>query len=189
MRKLPTLIALGLLTSAAHAAEHGFYLGAGLDAVTYTNFDSFSATFLVDDASIGVKVIAGYRLLDSFAVEVNYSDFNEALFVDPSCILTSCNNSAGSIAATGLSTYAVGFLHFPVVDAFAKLGLSAVKSKAVFPTNISYNDKRDVVDVAWGLGAQAHFGRLAVRGEFEQFRLYKPHRLHQLSVSVLYTLF
>jgi hypothetical protein len=189
MRKLPTFIALCLLTCAAHAADNGVYLGVGLDAVRYTNFDSYRSAFFVDDATVGVKVIAGVRLLDSFAVEANYTNFNEALFVDPTCVLTSCTNSAGSIAATGFSQFAVGFLHFPVVDAFAKIGLSEVRSKARFPTNISFNDNRYSIDLAWGVGAQAHFGSFAVRGEFERYTLYKGHRLRQLSVSVLYTLF
>ena len=58
--------ALSLCAGSAVAADNGFYLGA---AVSQSQIDGFGGNIDLDDT--GYKVIAGFRPLDVFAVEVN----------------------------------------------------------------------------------------------------------------------
>ena len=60
MRRLPTLLTLCLISGASHAADNGFYLGAGMGI---SNFDSGA---MVDDSDTGFKLIAGFRFFPSY---------------------------------------------------------------------------------------------------------------------------
>jgi hypothetical protein len=81
----------------------------------------------------------------------------------------------------------VGFLDFPLVDLFAKLGLSLSDGKLRTPNFSSFNQSDKNTDVVWGLGAQAHFGSFGARAEFERFKLFGDRKLDIISVSLLYT--
>jgi hypothetical protein len=189
MRKLPTLIALGLLTSAAHAADNGVYLGGGIGGTKFANFHVPSTISLTVSTDVGWKAIAGVRLFDSFALEANYANFGEVDTLALNCLVTPCFSFSGHVAAKGYSGFAVGFLHLPVVDAFAKIGLANIKSRVRYPANIGLNSDDTRLDLAWGVGAQWHLGSFALRGEFEQFELEGHHKVRMLSASALYTLF
>ena len=127
---------------------------------------------------------SGFRLLDSLALEVNYLDFGKTDLVEL-CSPGLCGHG-DTVEPTAFSGFAVGFLHFPVLDVFAKLGVANVEAKA----NVSGTSvKGDTTDVAWGAGVQAHFGSLALRGEYEQYK-YKleiGHEVRTLSIGFLYT--
>jgi OOP family OmpA-OmpF porin len=181
MRRLPAFLTLCLIATAANAADNGFYLGAGVGASEFKSGD------WVDDSDSGYKLIAGFRLLDSFALEVNYLDFGKGhATVYGSCPSGQCPIGAAPVEATAFSGFAVGFLHFPLLDAFAKLGLASADTKAIVN---SMSIKEDTTDVAWGAGVQAHFGSLALRGEFEQYKLKiaGEQDVQLLSISFLYT--
>jgi hypothetical protein len=178
MRRLPTLLTLCLISGASHAADNGFYAGAGIGASDFITSGHHTAS------DVGYKVIGGFRLLDSLALEVNYLDFGKTDVVEP-CSSGLCGHG-DTVEPTAFSGFAVGFLHFPVLDVFAKLGVASVEAKA----NVSGTSvKGDTTDVAWGAGVQAHFGSLAVRGEYEQYKykLEGAHEVRLLSISLLYT--
>ena len=175
---MPTLLALCLISGAIHAADNGFYAGAGAG---YSDFTT-SGYHTVSDVSY--KVISGFRLLDSLALEVNYLDFGKTDLMEP-CPGGLCGHG-GTVEPTAFSGFAVGFLHFPVLDIFAKLGVASVETR----TNVSGTSaKGNTTDVAWGVGVQAHFGSFAVRGEYERYKykLEGEHEVRMLSIGLLYT--
>lgn len=181
MRKLATLLTLCAISGAGHAADNGFYLGAGVGG------SNFKTEGTVTDSDNGYKLIGGFRLLDSLALEVNYLDFGKTVIHDhyPQCAVPVCG-TGDTVEPTAFSGFAVGFLHFPVLDVFAKLGVATVEAR----TNVSGISARDnTTDVAWGAGVQAHFGSFALRGEYEQYKykLNLGHEVQVFSISFLYT--
>ena len=79
MRILLPALTLALFGTAAQAADNGFYLGAGVSQVQLEGDDDFDTgdidDFELDDTSW--KLIAGFRPLDNFAVELNYMDLGD----------------------------------------------------------------------------------------------------------------
>jgi len=178
------LLSLCLVTTAATAADNGFYLGAG---ALRSKFDLDNP---LDSKDTGYKLIAGLRLLDSFGVEVNYADFGKASVPSGvACMALVGTNCPDTTKVEGNATtaFAVGFIDFPLIDLFAKLGLSMSNGKLRTPNFSSFNQSDKSTDVVWGLGAQAHFGSLGARAEFERFKLFGDRNLDTISVSLLYT--
>lgn len=184
MKFRSTLLALCLASGAAQAADNGFYLGAGALR------SDFKLDETLDSKDTGFKLIAGLRLLDSFGVEVNYADFGKStLPTGIACIAlvgVDCPSQV-DVDAKSTSAFAVGFLAFPLIDLFGKAGLSVTQAKTKAPGTPAFNDKDNSTDFAWGVGAQAHFGSLAVRGEFERFKFYGDEKLNVASLSFIYT--
>jgi len=175
------LLTLCLASAGARAADNGFYVGAGAGASNISTDGSGT------QSESAYKLIGGFRLLDSLALEVNYLDFGKVSLYDryPQCGGQICG-VGDTVAPTALSGFLVGFLHFPLLDVFAKLGVAKVEAK----TNVSgVSTKDDTTDVAWGAGVQAHFGSFALRGEYEQYK-YKLNlgsEVRLFTVSFLYT--
>lgn len=172
-----SLVALGAtaLAPAARAADNGFYVGAGF---TKAQVDDFDTQFDFDDGSF--KLIAGFRPLDSFGVEVNYIDLgSDSVVVGPVRV------SAQSKAYAG---YAVGFLPLAPIDLFAKLGLArweaeTTSSAFVVPPRL----KDDGTEFAWGAGIQARLGSLAVRLEYESFDVGDSARSELVTLGATWT--
>jgi hypothetical protein len=177
------LLPLCLISAAAIAADNGIYLGAGAAR------SKFDLNDPLDSKDTGFKVIAGVRLLDSFGVEVNYADFGKATISGASCPAVIGTTCPGTTTVEGKATtaFAVGFLDFPVLDLFAKLGLSLSDGKLRTPSVSTFRESDKNTDVVWGLGAQAHFGSLGARAEYERFKLFGDQKLDLISVSLLYT--
>lgn len=160
--------ALLLLASAsAWSADNGFYLGAG---VTQVRFDEDNLDFGdltdqledVDDEDTSFKIIAGFRFIDFFGVEANYLDFGEATAELP---------LVGELfaEAKGASAFAVGYLPIGlVVDLFAKAGVVYTEVEAG-GGDFEFDDES--TELAYGAGAQARLGSLAVRLEYEKFEV------------------
>ena len=96
--------AASLLGTAANAADNGFYLGAG---VGQTDVKVDEGIVQVDGDDTAFKVIAGFRPLDFFAVELNYIDFGNV------------EDSGFKVEGSAFTAYAVGFLPLGPVDLFA----------------------------------------------------------------------
>jgi opacity protein-like surface antigen len=173
------------LAGAAHAADNGVYFGLGAG---HSDFNIDSA---LKNTDTGLKLIGGVRLLDSFGVELNYADHGKASvpsgIVCVAIVGENCPDTS-RIKAKTTTAYAVGFLDFPLLDLFGKAGLAKVNGKLTTPgqPDFSFSDKD--TSLAWGVGAQAHFGSLAARVEFEQFKLFDDQKLHVISASFIYTI-
>ena len=147
-------LALGLALLAgppAQAADHGFYVGAGLGQ---SESGVRAGNFNFKDRGTGFKVIVGFRPLDLFAAEVNYLD------------LGTPSNGAQQTKSRAVDAFALVFLPLPLIDVYGKAGLVSWKTDASAP---ALTLSRSGSDVAWGAGVQVHLGSLAARLEYEAF--------------------
>jgi opacity protein-like surface antigen len=186
MRTGLALATLCIASAAAHAADNGIYLGAGLGRSDF-NFDA-----ALKSKDTGFKLIGGVRLLDSFGVELNYADHGKAsLSSGIACVAIVGQNCPATtrVDAQTTSAFAVGFLDFPLLDLFGKAGLSLSHTKLTTPGFPTFDTSDTKTKFAWGAGVQAHFGSLAARAEYEQFKLLGDQKLGMVSVSFLYTFF
>ena len=155
----------------AQAADNGIYIGAGYVQSDYGLEDPDLAGF--DDEDSGFKLIAGWRPIDNFGVEVNYIDHGDAL-VPPDT----------QLGAETISGFAVGYIDFPLLDLFAKAGATSWKVDAV---SGGADIDEDDLDFAWGVGIQARFWSLGARLEYEQFPIVNDEKLDTISLSFTYT--
>jgi Outer membrane protein beta-barrel domain len=150
MRTIPTTAAFLLLCShAALAADHGFYLGAGLGQ---SESGVRAGNFNFKDRDTGYKLIAGFRPLDLFATELNYVDLGNP------------GSGAQQSKTKAVDAFAMVFLPLPIVDIYGKAGLVSWKTDASSPS-LSFNKSGS--DLAWGAGVQLHLGHFAARLEYE----------------------
>jgi hypothetical protein len=155
----------------------GFYFGGG---VTQTRFDEdqFDVDD-VDDEDNSWKVIAGYRFIPEFAIEGNYVDFGEASA--PALV----PGTAGFASeAQAFALYGVGMIPVPYFDLFVKAGAAQIDAEQTTPIG---NADDDVTEFAYGAGAQARFGNLGVRLEYEKFDTDLIGDLDLLSLSATFT--
>ncbi|MEX1994800.1 MAG: outer membrane beta-barrel protein [Steroidobacteraceae bacterium] len=186
-----TLLVLGCCFSAiAAAADNGIYLGAGVSRSEY-GLENPADAQPFDDKDDGFKVLVGFRPLDSFGIEANYIDHGDATV--PSGIV--CIQLVGvpcpdttQLNAKTVSAFAVGYLDFPLIDLFAKVGATAWQfeggSTAAFP---AFSIDEDDVEFAWGTGIQARFGSFGARLEYERFSIIEDEELGTISLSLTYT--
>jgi hypothetical protein len=190
MLRITVLTGLLLVSPLSLAADNGVYLGAGVVQSEYGLSNPGDAQPF-DDEDAGYKIIAGFRPLDSFGLELNYADHGSATvpsgIVCIQLINAPCPDETGLEAKT-LSAFAVGFLDFPAVDLFAKVGGTAWEFKgSSTPAFPAFSIDEDGTEFAWGAGVQAHFGSLGVRLEYEQLNIIEDEKLGTISLSFLYT--
>ncbi len=143
-------VSLAAMAPRAGAADNGFYLGAG---ITQTNFDLEVDDLSDDSDDNGYKIIAGWRPLDFFAVEANYSD------------LGGFDEDGVSVDSSVLSVNALLLAEIGIVDLYARAGYANWDSK------ISVSEVGSVSDDGWepiyGAGVGVHFGSFGLRAEYE----------------------
>jgi opacity protein-like surface antigen len=143
-------LSLALLAGpAARAADHGFYLGAGLGQ---SESGVRAGNFNFKDRDTGYKFIVGFRPLDVFAAELNYVGLGTPA------------NGAQQTKSRAVDGFALVFLPLPVIDVYGKAGLVSWKTDASAP---ALSLSRSGSDFAWGAGVQVHLGSLAARLEYE----------------------
>jgi len=172
MKSIARLLLIApLLGGAAHAADHGIYLGASLGQ-SETRLRESSIN--LKDTSTGYKLIAGIRPIDLVGVELNYIDFGSA---------SDGGASADSKAGAG---FLVGYLPLPLplLDVYGKVGAAAWKVDASNPLVSLRNSGSSF---AWGAGAGLHFGSLAARLEYEKFNNSDSRNLDLLSLGLTWT--
>ena len=177
LRCLGPLAVLLMTTGMAHAADHGFYLGAAYSDIspdfpsTYNPLTASMGDGTVGDE--GYEIFAGYRALDWLAIEASYNDFGDShgttVIV---CVTTPCptdfsaSTEAGSLSALGM--YSIGKF-----DLFARAGFTSWRAKADFHESggdqMFSQDDSDT-DFSYGAGAQFNYSHLIARLEYEHFR-------------------
>jgi hypothetical protein len=171
--RFPTMLgliaALSALPCLSQAADNGIYLGASFADVS-PNDDWLASPNLSEND--GFKLIGGIRPLDWLGIEANYVDLGSvdvALPVAcPAVVGISCDNRA-SLEATALSVSAVAFKTFTVLDLFARAGVSRWQSEETRPFFWGRDD--DGTDATYGVGLQLRLQSIAVRLEYERFKL------------------
>ena len=182
MKKTLLASALVLAMSSSAFATEGFYVYGGLGyskadtelaSETYVVGRSDYATMTVDEDSVGIKLGAGYRVNDYFAVEGSYVYFGK---VEANASSTFNYASKGSMKSHVLAVDAVGL--YPAnkdLDVFVKagIGLSYVKTseREVYRGDVfsfSETDTRFVTKL--GFGAEYKLtDKVAVRAEYERY--------------------
>ena len=190
MLRISLFTALVIAAPLSQAADNGIYLGAGITQSEY-GLDNPLDAEPFDDKDNGYKLIVGIRPLDNFGVEANYIDHGDATvpsgivciqFITVPCPATT------KLEAKTLSAFAVGYLDFPLVDLFAKAGLTAWKFEGNAPTALTdFSFDESDVGFAWGLGVQARFGSIGARLEYENFSIIEDEELGTISLSFTYT--
>lgn len=179
MRKLLVAAALFLAGTAAQASD-GFYVGAG---VGKSNVDDImGSTFSLDSNTASWKAIVGFRPIDLFAVEANYMDFGSRS--RPFGIGTA------AASAKAVALYGMGFIPLPLpyLDFFGKLGVADPQLKGNFigaGQHFYYNDQQ--VQLAYGAGAQANWGALAARIEYDGFDVRQTNGLSMYTADLIWT--
>jgi hypothetical protein len=181
MRTLLLLAVLALAAGAAEADNGMFYVGAGIarnkiSNIAITNSDLDSTSW---------KAFVGVRPMKVFAVEADYIDLGSetSQFVDVST----------HVQYKAFAGYAVGFLPLPLpmVDVFGKVGLARWQqsgSSNASPGSQLFSLSDDGTEFAWGVGAQAHFGSIGARLEYENFNIHNTDGAGVVSLSVFLNL-
>jgi OmpA-OmpF porin, OOP family len=172
MRALHWTAALGiagLLSAPVNAADTGIYAGLSVGQVRTDLPSGLDDVF--DDQDTAFKLVGGWRILEWLGVEVSYVDLGEITQTGDQPFLSDFR-----LELAGFNAFGVLYYDIAMVDLFAKGGLmqtqahtTAFQSFGPFLQRIDFSD--NTTDLAWGVGAQARFGSLAVRLEYERFEL------------------
>jgi hypothetical protein len=186
MLKSSIFAAMCLLASSVNAADLNFYLGAGKSGSEYRVDNA------VDDDDSGFKLIAGVAIEDRLDLEFSYADHGRATL--PSGI--ACVQLVGAdcpstsyLGAKTASLFAVGYLGDGDFRFLGKAGFSHSDSRLRTPDFDTFGTRDKKLNFAWGFGAQMSIRNLAVRAEYERWRIIQGHRLKAVSVNFLYTFF
>lgn len=176
MRKLLLLPVLVLAAAAAHAddlAPVNVYAGAGVISANVSNLEGTG--FNIDSTS--VKALAGVRFtligaeLDYYRLGSESRDF----------YFGRANADAHAFAA-----YAVGYLPLPILDFYAKLGLDRWQLNGSSPDPGLFQFSDSGTKLAWGFGAQDHFGNFMVRVEYEHLSMASSDGARVISVDAAF---
>jgi hypothetical protein len=174
MRNLLIAATLALGATAAHAQLPDAYVGAG---VTQARIDDILGTgrhFDLHDTSW--KALVGVKPLPFLGAEANYMDLG-----------SESGWGGGHLNAHAFSAFAVGFvpLPLPFIDVFGKAGLARWNLTGHTNSSLFALDDHGT-DFAWGGGAQARFGALGVRLEYEQFKVRDTDGVKAVSLDVMF---
>jgi hypothetical protein len=172
MRALKWVVALGIAGlcagTAAHADNTGIYAGGSLGQAK-TDFSDDALDSLFDGKDTAFKIFLGYRVLDWVGFEAGYVDLGEITLEGNQPGVTRFRLEEAGVGAFGVLYYDFGVAP---IDLFAKAGF--VVSQAHVRTNTFFgtlDDTDNGTDLAWGVGAQVRFDKLAIRAEYERFNL------------------
>ncbi len=126
MRKL-ALIVVGIIALAtpASTAEKGFYLGAGfgVSSLDVRDFTPEYAHLRFEQSELGVKLFAGWRVPNFFAVEAGYTNFGDVRQWEGGNLESF---QEADIGVSMLSAEAVGLIPLSdKVDLYGKLGYAS----------------------------------------------------------------
>lgn len=184
--KFAVLVLTVVFMIEAHAADSGIYVGGAVSQSTIeTESDFFGFSF--DDDDTGYKFIAGIRLFDAFAVEMNYVDFGSIVFDDGSIV---ADGIRSEYEATALDAFAVGFFGIGPAEAFGKLGVVYWDADSRIQgglAGLDLSSSDSGTDIVFGLGGQINLGSLSLRLEFESFDVSGADKLDLWSLGLTYT--
>lgn len=160
-RWLALPVALCAVSPAAFARDPallGPYFGGSIgDSTVQFEDDRTGQQFDADDT--GFKVIAGYRIIDWVAVELNYTDFGKPVDRFFGADLEA-DYTAVSVSALGMLPLGRNF------DLFGRLGLSRLDAN-FRRVGFSGSDSNKSTEPLIGIGAQFRANNFAVRIEYE----------------------
>jgi len=174
MRKILLLPLLALAAGTAHADPVlSAYAGGG---IMNANVDNVQGTgFNIDNTS--VKALAGLRF-SVLGAEVDYYHLGSE---SRQFYYGNVNADAHAFAA-----YAVGYLPLPILDFYGKLGLDRwqLSGSSANPGLFQFSDSG--TKLAWGFGAQMHFGNILGRLEYEHLNMAESDGARVVSLDVAF---
>jgi len=194
MRRRLLFIALALSASAAQADNGMLYVGAGLSNDKLKDIAAIDSNI----SSTNWKVWAAVRPISLFAFEADYIGlgsqtvyYSQVVGV-PGCV-DSCPVST-RLQYKAFTGYAVGYapIPLPYLDVFGKVGVArwTVSGGTTLSLPGGFVSQSDTgTQFAWGIGTQAHFGRLGARLEYENFSIRNTSGANLVSLSVFLNLF
>lgn len=176
MRKLLLLPLLALAAGSAHAAGLvgvDAYAGAGIMSDSVQNIQGTG--FNIDNTSF--KVLAGARL-SLLGAELDYYRLGNE----------SRSFGVGEISAnaSAVAAYAVGYLPLPILDFYGKVGVDRSQLSGNSAARGLFQFSQSGIKLAWGVGAQAHYGGLLERLEYERLNIANTDGARIVSLSVAY---
>jgi opacity protein-like surface antigen len=188
MRKLVIAAALFGCVGAAHAAENGVYVGAGIVRATVDNI--FAPGSNLDISNTSWKGFVGFKFpVIPIGLEADYIDIgSETRTFGFSGTTTPGGTATVHADAKAFTGFAVGYLPLPIpfVDFYGKAGLARwqLNGSTTYPALFSTDDRG--TEFAWGAGAQVHVSSFAVRLEFENFNIRNTDGAKLYSLSAAY---
>jgi hypothetical protein len=170
-----------LLLAAASAHADGLdgtsvYAGAGIMSADVQNIGGTG--FNIDNTSI--KALAGARF-SLVGAELDYYHLgNESR----GFYFGGANADARAFAA-----YAVGYLPLPILDFYGKLGLDRWQLNGSSTNPSLFQFSNSGTQLAWGLGAQEHFGNFMARVEYEHLNMSNTDGARVVSLDVAFNFF
>jgi hypothetical protein len=185
-------ILLGTLALAAGVAQAdpllGLYAGAG---VTNNSVDYLGHGFDIKDGRTGWKGFVGLRPLGSpVGIEVQYLDLGSRNYV----LFNGLSPENETARARAVSFDAVGYIPLPLpfLSMTAKVGAAHwdanVPVEVFVPPDEPVETHYHATQLTWGVGAQAHFGVVGVRLEYERLNVLSSDA-RVVSLSALFTFF
>ena len=188
MRGILLITVLTFAAGAVRADDGLLYVGAGISKNKVQGITNTGVPF-ADIDKTSWKVLAGFRPIKLFGVEADYLDLGS----QTDTFITQASTHSDAKAYAG---YAVGFLPLPLpfVDVFGKAGVSRWKlngnagGAGTLPPGSFFAFSDQGTEFAWGAGAQAHFGNIGGRLEYERFRIPNTDDARVFSLSVILSL-
>lgn len=168
---------------AATVADTGLYVGAGYVRAQVNNvFGRTDYDFKIDDNAW--KAIVGFRPIPFFAAEANYVDLGHQ-----SQGLLGGNPPGGHADARTFDLFGVGLLPLGPVDLYGKAGGARweLSGDLQGPGSSLLALDRTGVNFVWGVGAQAHYGPIGARFEYEHFQMPDTDGARLYTVAVTFT--
>lgn len=163
--------ALVLAAGDARAQVPGvdFYLGGGIGQ---SNADISAGDLEVpefDKKDFAWKLFGGVRFASMFGAELEYIDFGKP------------KGSDAELKYKGFAGYGLIYvpLPLPILDIYVKAGLARIDADGETP---DFSINTDDTKFSFGAGVQLKLGSLAIRGEYQQFKL-EDSKPSLLSVS------
>jgi hypothetical protein len=152
--------ALALASAPAQAQVPGvdLYIGGGLGQSNLGLSAAELGTLDFDEKDMAWKLFGGLRMASVFGAELAYIDFGKP------------NGDDAQVKYKGLAAFGMFYvpLPLPVLDIYAKAGLARLDADLeVGVDSLSTDDTK----FAYGAGLQLKFGSLAIRGEYERFKV------------------
>jgi hypothetical protein len=183
-----TIAALMAGTTTANAEVTGIYVGGSIGE-SRTDFSDDFLDDIFDGKDTAFKIFGGYRILDWLGVETGYVDLGEVTLKGDATSIASFR-----LEESGFTAFGVLYWNLAPVDLFVKGGLiaSQVHLRASGPFFGGFDETDNGADFAYGIGAQVHLGKWALRAEYERFELDTGDDFdapEMLSIGATYTFF
>jgi len=188
MRKLVLIVVVIIaLAAPASTAETGIYVGGGLgvSSLDVRDFTPEYADLRFEQTDFGVKLFAGWRVSNFFAVEAGYTNFGDVRQWEGGNLESF---QEANIGVSMFSAEAIGLIPLSEkVDLYGKLGYASWDSSIQVTTGGETEDlSTSGTDPTFGIGIAMRFKKFGGRVEGDWLQIPDAGTVFLLSVSLTY---